>query len=112
MVTDLKLTKDLKNASLKELVSSLRSHEIELDQDEPQKKVKSVALKSTSGKTKAYQAKEESEESEKDSDDEEFSLISRRISQIWKHRQRKSRNQRRTYGRDESTFGQKNATGK
>ena len=35
MVTTLKLEKDLNNMRLKELISSLRSHEIELDQDKP-----------------------------------------------------------------------------
>ena len=35
MVTALKLAKDLNNTSLEELISSLRSHEIELEQDEP-----------------------------------------------------------------------------
>ena len=54
MVTALKLAKDLNNTSLKEMISSLRSHEIEMEQDEPQKRIKLVALKSTSGKTKAY----------------------------------------------------------
>ena len=38
MVTALKLAKDLNNTSLKELVSSLRSHDIKLEQDEPQKR--------------------------------------------------------------------------
>ena len=37
MVTTLKLAKDLNKISLKELVSSLRSHETELEEDEPQK---------------------------------------------------------------------------
>ena len=46
MVTALKLAKDLNNTSLEELVSSLRSHEIELEQDEPQKRGRSIALKS------------------------------------------------------------------
>ena len=40
MVTALKLSKDLNNISLEELVSSLKSHEIELEEDEPQKKKK------------------------------------------------------------------------
>ena len=79
MVTSLKLSKDLNKSSHEELISSLRIHEIELDQDEPHKIVKFVALRSKSRKTKAYQAKEESEEH---SDDEELSFISRRISQI------------------------------
>lgn len=44
--------------SLKKLVCSLRSHKIELEEDEPQKKIKFVALKST-GKIKALQVEEE-----------------------------------------------------
>ena len=80
MVTALKLAKDLNNTSLEELISSLRSHEIELQEDEPQKKGKSIALKSKTEKTKAYQAEEESEESEEDSDEDELSLISRKIN--------------------------------
>ncbi|KAI5436385.1 hypothetical protein KIW84_022748 [Lathyrus oleraceus] len=35
MVISLKLSKDLNNISLEELVSSLRNHEIELEEDEP-----------------------------------------------------------------------------
>lgn len=38
MVTALKLYKDLNNTTLEELMSSLRSHEIETEEDEPQKK--------------------------------------------------------------------------
>lgn len=38
MVTALELSKDLNNISLEELISSLRSHEIELEEDEPQNK--------------------------------------------------------------------------
>ena len=52
MVTTLKLSKDLNNISLEELVSSLRSHKIELEEDDPQKKIKSVALKSRSERRK------------------------------------------------------------
>ena len=59
MVSALKLSKDLNNTSLEELISSLRSHEIDLEEDEPRKKVIYVALKSKSGKTKAFQAEEE-----------------------------------------------------
>lgn len=52
MVIALKLSKDLNNISLEELISSLESHEIELEEDEPQKKNKSVALKSRSERRK------------------------------------------------------------
>lgn len=58
MVTALKLLKDLNNISLKELVISLRSHEIELEEDEPKRKRMFVAPKylEKSEKTKAFQA--------------------------------------------------------
>jgi len=44
MVTALKLAKDLNKVTLEELISSLRSHEIELNEDEPQKKNKSLTF--------------------------------------------------------------------
>src|ERR1044072_6362961 len=109
MVTALKVAKDLNSISLEELISSLRSHEIELLADEPQKKVKSLALRSSSKKDKALQAEEESEESSEESSDEELSLISRRINRLWKHRQSKFKGPRNAKGRFESTSGQKKA---
>ena len=45
MVTTLKLAKTLNTISLEELISFLRSHEIELEEDEPKKKGKPLALK-------------------------------------------------------------------
>lgn len=60
MVTALKLEKDLNNISIEEIVSSLKSREIELEEDEPHERGKSVALKSMSEKIRAYQAEEES----------------------------------------------------
>ena len=47
MVIAFKVSKDLNAISLEELISALRSHEIELDEFEPQKNGKSIALKST-----------------------------------------------------------------
>src|ERR1044072_1251375 len=113
MVTALKVAKDLNSISLEELISSLRSPEIELQEDEPRRKVKSVALKSSSRKAKALQA-EESENSEESSEEDEFSLISRRINRLWKHRQgrRFSKGPRNGKGRFESTSGQKKAADK
>src|ERR1044072_2320621 len=109
MVTALKVAKDLNSISLEELISSLRSHEIELQEDEPRRKVKTVALKSSTRKAKALQAKEESEDSEEGSEEDELSLISRRINRLWKHRQGRSFNKgpRNAKGRFESTSGQK-----
>ena len=86
MVTALKMAKDLNKISLEELISSLRSHEIELQEDEPRRRVKSVALKSNLRKAKALQAEEESEDFEESSEEDELSLISRRINHLWKHR--------------------------
>ena len=63
MVTAFKVSKDLNAISLKELTSMLRSHEIELDEYEPQKKGKFVTLKSTKiFDTNAFQAEEKSSE--------------------------------------------------
>src|SRR4051812_43467721 len=45
MVTAFKIAKNLNGVSLEELISALRSHETELDANEPQKKGKSIALK-------------------------------------------------------------------
>src|ERR1044072_321834 len=83
MVTALKMAKDLNKISLEELISSLRSHEIGLQEDEPQRRNKFVALKSHSKKAKALQAEEELEASEESSDEDELSLISKRINHLY-----------------------------
>jgi hypothetical protein len=110
VVTNLKLAKDLNNISLEELVSSLRSHEIELEEDEPHKRGKFVVLKSKPEKTKSYQVEEESKGSGEDSEDDELSLISKRVNRLWRHRQNgqgKFRGARRTVGRSNSSSGPK-----
>ena len=69
MVIALNLAKDLNKISLEELVSSFRSQERELEEDEPRKQRKFVSLKYKPKKTKAYQDEKESkvfEELEKD----------------------------------------------
>src|SRR4051812_47537080 len=94
MVTAFKIAKDLNEVSLEELISALRSHEIELDANEPQKKGKSIALKFNYKKcTNAFQAEQEdSEESESEEEEDELSMISRRVNQLWKSKQRKFKN--------------------
>ncbi|XP_058754629.1 uncharacterized protein LOC131627789 [Vicia villosa] len=108
MLIVLKLAKDLNNTSLEELISSLRIHEIELEQDEPHKKGKSVALKCTrkSEKPKAFQGEEEEDSSENsDEDEDEPFLLSRRVNQLWKRKQgNKFKGARMTGGRFESTY--------
>ena len=60
MVTALKMAKDLNKISLEELVSSLRRHEIELEDGEPHKQGKPLALKSNKKyDSKVLQAMEE-----------------------------------------------------
>ena len=72
---------------------------------------KFVALKSNFEKRRAYQAKEESEGSDEDSeDDDELSLISKRVNRLQKHRKKgqgKFRGVRRTIGHFDSSLGQK-----
>lgn len=64
MVTTLKVLKYMNKTILEELISSLRSHEIELEEDEPQKKINYVALKSKSKYEKVKALKFEEDESE------------------------------------------------
>lgn len=58
-ITTLKLSKDLNNITLEKHVSSLIIHEIELENDEPQRKVQFMALKSMgkSEKLKSFKLK-------------------------------------------------------
>ena len=96
-VTAIQEAKDLDTLGLEELISSLMSHEIELSSDEPQKKLKSVALPSISVSSKALIAKvveSEAEESsvdnqEEGSDDDFFALLSKNF-QKWSLRKGKN----------------------
>ena len=94
---------------------SLRSHEIELEQDEPQKRDKFVALKSIRKpeRTRALQAEEiEDFEEDYDEDENELLLLSKRVNQLWKKRQgNKFKGVRRTGGRFESISAQKKSGG-
>ncbi|KAK2409948.1 gag-protease polyprotein [Trifolium repens] len=89
-VTAIQEAEDLDTLGLEELISSLMSHEIEVSYDEPQKKLKSVALPSISVSSKALKAKvaeSEAEESfiddqEDGSDDDVFALLSKKF-QKW-----------------------------
>lgn len=111
MVTPLKLAKHLNNISLEERISYLRIHEIELEEDEPQKQAKTVALKSKPEKTRAYQSDEESEDSDEESEyDDELSLIFKKVNRLWRHLQngqRKFIGSRKTAGSSNSSSGPK-----
>src|SRR3954466_15610315 len=93
MVSAFKIAKNLNEFSLKELISALRSHEIELDANEPQKKGKSIALKSNYKKcTNAFQAEEQDPEESKSEEEDELSMIPRRVNQLWNSKHRKFKN--------------------
>ncbi|KAK2436266.1 bromodomain-containing protein [Trifolium repens] len=89
-VTAIQEAKDLDTLGLEEMIGSLMSHEIELSSDEPQKKLKSVALPSISVSSKALKAKvveSEAEESfiddqEDGSDDDVFALLSKKFQKL------------------------------
>src|SRR4051812_48614604 len=102
--------KNLNEVSLEELISALRSHEIELDANELQKKGKSIALKSNFKKcTNAFQAKEEDPEESESEEEDELSMISRRVNQLWKSKQRKFKSFRgsKKFERGESSGGRR-----
>ncbi|KAK2401717.1 putative mitochondrial protein [Trifolium repens] len=94
-VTAFQESKDLDTVSLESLVSSLKSHEMELMTDESTKKMKGIALSSKSS-SKALKAKivesedeasEEGQEDESD-DEEEMVLMAAKVSQ-WAKRSKK-----------------------
>src|ERR1051325_8774074 len=102
MVTTFKVSKDLNAISLEELISVLRSHEIELDEFEPQKKRKSIVLKSTKkSNVNIFQVEDGS--SEYSELEDELSMLSRTINKMWKHRQRKFSQHRRSENKGESS---------
>lgn len=100
MIIAIKVSNDLNNTSLEELVSSLRSHEIKLEEDEPKRKRKSFSLKSSgrSEKKRALQAETDEESEEESKEEDELSLLSRHVNQLWKKRQGKFKGQRKTGG--------------
>lgn len=75
----------------------------------PIERKKYVALKSLgiSEKTKALEAETDEESEDESKEDDELSLMSRRVNQLQKKRQVKFRGQRRTDGHFESTYGSK-----
>ncbi|KAK2451204.1 hypothetical protein QL285_010275 [Trifolium repens] len=94
-VTAFQESKDLDTVSLESLVSSLKSHEMELMTDESTKKIKGIALSSKSS-SKALKAKviesedEASEESQEigSDEEEEMVLMAAKVSQ-WAKRSKK-----------------------
>lgn len=99
MVTAVKMSKNLNSKNMEELVSSLRIHEIELEEDEPWKRGNSVALKfkGKSKKDRSLQAEEE------ESEEDKVSLLSIRVNQLWKKKQNDFRGYEKSGGRFEST---------
>jgi hypothetical protein len=94
-VTAFQEAKDLDEVTLEDLISSLKSHEMELITDESTKKLKGIAL-SSKGPSKALKAKviesedEASEEGQEigSDDEEEMVVMAAKVSQ-WAKRSKK-----------------------
>jgi len=74
-VTAIEEAKDLNTLSVEDLISSLKCHEIGLNEHEPIKKPKSIALKSRGKSTKALKALESEEESTSEDSDEDPEIV-------------------------------------
>jgi len=74
-VTAIEEAKDLNTLSVEDLISSLKCHEIGLNEHEPIKKPKSIALKSRGKPTKALKALESEEESTSEDSDEDPAIV-------------------------------------
>jgi len=74
-VTAIEEVKDLNTLSVEDLISSLKCHEIGLNEHEPIKKPKSIALKSRGKSTKALKALESEEESTSEDSDEDPTIV-------------------------------------
>jgi len=87
-VTSIKEAKDLNTLSVEDLVSSLKVHEISLNEHEPAKKSKSIALQSKGKSSKALKVIESEEESpDGDSDEdptEKMVMLSNRLQYLAK----------------------------
>jgi len=74
-VTTIEEAKDLNTLSVEDLISSLKCHEIGLNEHESIKKPKSIALKSRGNPTKALKAIESDEESTSEDSDEDPAIV-------------------------------------
>jgi len=74
-VTTIEEAKDLNTLSVEDLISSLKCHEIGLNEHEPIKKPKSIALKSRGKSSKALKALESEEESTSEDIDEDPEIV-------------------------------------
>jgi len=89
-VTAIEEAKDLNTLSVEDLISSLKCHEIGLNEHEPVKKAKSIALKSRGKSTKALKALESEEKSTSEDSVEdpavvqEMAMLSNRLQYLAK----------------------------
>ena len=74
-VTAIEEAKDLNTLSVEDLISSLKCHEIGLNEQEPIKKHKAIAVKSRGKSSKARKALESEEESTSEDFDEHSEIV-------------------------------------
>jgi len=85
-VTTIEEAKDLNTLSVEDLLSSLKVHEIGLNEHEPDKKVKSIALPSKDKSSKALKVSESEEESPDGdpADVEKMAMVSNKLEYLAK----------------------------
>ena len=74
-MTTIEEAKDLKTLSVEDLISSLKCHEIGLNEQEPIRKHKFIALKSRGKSSKALKALESKEESTSEDSEEDPKIV-------------------------------------
>lgn len=92
-VTTIEEARDLNTLSLEDLISSLKCHDIGLNEQEPVRKPKSIALKSKGKSSKVLKANESEDESptagsEEDPEVEEMVMLSKRLQYLAKKNKR------------------------
>ena len=102
-VTAIQEAKDLSSLKMEELLSSLRVHEIELNEEEPAQKNKSIAFKATKfNSSKEYSTEEDFAEDNSDfnsnDSDKEIHVVSKKIQNMWRKKGRFQRHfEKRSY---------------
>ncbi|XP_057418486.1 uncharacterized protein LOC130712685 [Lotus japonicus] len=87
-VTAIQEAKDLSTLKLKDLLGSLKVHEIELAHDEGLKKQKNIAFKANSSKTVQVKEQSDEEESSEELSEGEQALFNRKFKRMWIKQQR------------------------
>ena len=78
-VTAIEEAKDLNTLSVEDLLSYLKCHEIGLNEHEPTRKLKPIALKSKGKSSQALKANESEDESPAGDSDEDLAIVEKMV---------------------------------